>query len=443
MSTVIAWVVGVGVLVVGLAVSIGLHEVGHLLPAKRFGVKVTQYMVGFGPTVWSRRRGETEYGVKAVPLGGYIRMIGMYAPAADGTVRSGSTGAFQALAEDARQLAAEEIGPGEEDRTFYRLPVRKRLVVMLGGPVMNLLLATVFLGLVITTIGLPALTPRVSTVSACVLTAADAERGCRPGDPQAPAAAAGIRPGDVILSVDGREADGDWTRVQSAIREAAGRTVAVEVERDGEPVVLQAEVIANDVARVDDEGAVVTDADGEVVTDRVGFLGVSPSTEPVRQPVTAVPGYVADATWATAEVILNLPARMVGVAQAAFGDAERDPNGPIGLVGAGRLSGEIASSDLFATTTQRVAAMLGLLGSLNLALFVFNLVPLLPLDGGHVAGALWEGARRKVAALRGRPDPGPFDLARLLPVTYVVTALLVGMSVLLLYADIVRPITLG
>ena len=204
MSTVIAWVVGVGVLVVGLAVSIGLHEVGHLLPAKRFGVKVTQYMVGFGPTVWSRRRGETEYGVKAVPLGGYIRMIGMYAPAADGTVRSGSTGAFQALAEDARQLAAEEIGPGEEDRTFYRLPVRKRLVVMLGGPVMNLLLATVFLGLVITTIGLPALTPRVSTVSACVLTAADAERGCRPGDPQAPAAAAGIRPGDVILSVDGR-----------------------------------------------------------------------------------------------------------------------------------------------------------------------------------------------------------------------------------------------
>jgi len=443
MSAVVAWVVGVGVLVVGLAVSIGLHEVGHLLPAKRFGVKVTQYMVGFGPTVWSRRRGETEYGVKAIPLGGYIRMIGMYAPAPDGTARSGSTGAFQALAEDARKVAAEEVGPGEEHRTFYRLPVRERLVVMLGGPVMNLLLATVFLGLLLTAIGLPALTPRISSVSQCVLTAADGPRECTAADTPAPAAAAGVRPGDVIVSVDGEAADGDWTRVQSAIRASAGRTVPVEVERDGERLVLQAPIIATDVPRTTAGGELVTDAAGDPVTERVGFFGVTPTQEPVRQPVTAVPGYVADATWATAEVILNLPARMVGVAQAAFGDAERDPNGPIGLVGAGRLSGEIASSDLFTTTTQRVGAMLGLLGSLNLALFVFNLVPLLPLDGGHVVGALWEGLRRRVAALRGRPDPGPFDLARLLPVTYVVTALLLSMSVLLLYADIVRPITLG
>jgi membrane-associated protease RseP (regulator of RpoE activity) len=187
----------------------------------------------------------------------------------------------------------------------------------------------------------------------------------------------------------------------------------------------------------------VTGADGRVVTERVGFLGVSPTLEPVPQPLSSVPGYVAGATWKTAGVVLALPQRMVGVAQAAFGSGQRDPNGPIGLVGVGRLSGEVASSDLFATTGERVGAMLTILGSLNLALFVFNLVPLLPLDGGHVAGALWEAARRRVAVLRGRPDPGPFDLARLLPVTYVVTALLVGMSVLLLYADIVRPITLG
>jgi membrane-associated protease RseP (regulator of RpoE activity) len=156
-----------------------------------------------------------------------------------------------------------------------------------------------------------------------------------------------------------------------------------------------------------------------------------------------VPGFVAEQTWNVAKIVLTLPQRMVGVAQAAFGSGERDPNGPIGVVGVGRLSGEIASSDLFTSTGQRVSAIVTVLGSLNLALFVFNLVPLLPLDGGHVAGALWEGLRRRVAALRGRPDPGPFDLARLLPVTYVVTALLIGMSVLLLYADIVRPITLG
>jgi Zn-dependent protease len=134
---------------------------------------------------------------------------------------------------------------------------------------------------------------------------------------------------------------------------------------------------------------------------------------------------------------------MVDVAQAAFGSEERDPNGPIGVVGVGRLSGEVASSDLLASTRERVAVMLSLLGSLNIALFVFNLVPLMPLDGGHVAGALWEGARRQLAKLRGRPDPGPVDIARLMPLTYAIATVLVAMSGLLLYADIVRPITLG
>jgi membrane-associated protease RseP (regulator of RpoE activity) len=445
MNPVLATTIGVVVLVLGLAASIGLHEIGHLVPAKAFGVKVTQYMIGFGPTLFSRRRGETEYGVKAVPLGGYIRMIGMYAPAADGTARQGSTSAFGALADDARALAAEEVGPGEEHRTFYRLPVRKRVVVMLGGPVMNLLLATVFLGIFLTTSGLPQTTTKVAYVSACVVPATDADssRACTAGDPQTPAAAAGLKTGDVIVSVAGVPARGDWTRVQKAIRASAGRTVPVVVERGGQRRVLQAPIIANTVARTTADGTPVTDSSGTVLTTRAGYLGVSPAQALVAQPVSAVPGFVASSTWSTAKVVLALPQRMVGVAQAAFGHGERDPNGPIGLVGVGRLSGEVASSSVFTSTGQRVEAMLSILGSLNLALFVFNLVPLLPLDGGHVAGALWEAVRRRVAAWKGRPDPGPFDLARLLPVTYVVSALLVSMSVLLLYADIVRPIKLG
>jgi membrane-associated protease RseP (regulator of RpoE activity) len=441
----IAYAIGVLVVVVGLAVSIGLHEVGHLVPAKRFGVKVTQYMVGFGPTVWSRRRGETEYGLKWIPLGGYIRMIGMFPPVRGGDehhLRASSTGPFQSLADDARRASAEEIAPGDENRVFYRLPVRQRLVIMLGGPTMNLVLGFVFLGIVLTMIGLPSLTTRVSSVSECVqpVTAVDAE--CTAADPAAPAAEAGILPGDVIVAFGGTEVR-DWDEVRELIRSSPGQTVPVVVERDGERIELSAALIRSEREVIGADGELVTAPDGTPATESVGFFGVSPTQELVPQPVTEVPAFVGDAVVRTAAIIVNLPARMVDVANAAFGNAERDPNGPIGVVGVGRLSGEVASSDLLETTRERVAVMLSLLGSLNIALFVFNLIPLMPLDGGHVAGALWEGARRQLAKVRRRPDPGPVDIAKLLPVTYVVATLLIAMSGLLLYADIVRPITLG
>jgi membrane-associated protease RseP (regulator of RpoE activity) len=131
---------------------------------------------------------------------------------------------------------------------------------------------------------------------------------------------------------------------------------------------------------------------------------------------------------------------------AAFGGGQRDPNGPIGVVGVTRVAGEIASShdiEFVQGPRARISFLLSLLASLNLALFVFNLIPLLPLDGGHVAGALYEGARRAVARLRRRPDPGPTDVARLLPIAYAVSSVLVVMSVLLIYADVVNPVRIG
>ena len=140
MIDVLLYLLGILIILVGLAVSIGLHEIGHLVPAKLFGVKVTQYMIGFGKTIWSRRTGETEYGVKMLPLGGYIAMTGMYPPGKTGRARESTTGFLNTMVQEGREASAETIAVGEEGRTFYALPVWKKIVIMLGGPFMNLCL---------------------------------------------------------------------------------------------------------------------------------------------------------------------------------------------------------------------------------------------------------------------------------------------------------------
>ena len=157
-----------------MAVSIGLHEVGHMVPAKKFGVKVTQYFVGFGRTVWSTRRGETEYGLKAIPLGGYVKLVGMLPPAKDdplGRPRQSNTGMFTQLISDARHAEAELIKPGDEDRLFYRLPWWKKVIVMAGGPTVNLVIAFLLFAGIFGIYGVPEPTTTVSAVSECVITA--------------------------------------------------------------------------------------------------------------------------------------------------------------------------------------------------------------------------------------------------------------------------------
>lgn len=424
--------IGLAVFAVGILGSIALHEVGHLVPAKKFGVRVTQYMVGFGPTVWSRVRGETEYGVKAVPLGGYIRMVGMFPPrrTRDGELvhSATTTGPIQSLIEDARRTSAAEIPSGEEHRAFYQLSVPKKLVVMLGGPTMNLVLAAVLYALAMVVLGVPSLTMTVDRVASCV--PSDVTATCTAQDPRSPASEAGVQPGDVIVAVDGVRYD-DWMSVVDEVRSRAGEDVTLTVIRDGSTLTLPVTVGSTEVPKDGNPNELV----------EAGFIGVSPMVEQVREPLTAVPGRMWEFVARSATAIASIPGKMVGVWNAAFGNDERDPTGPVSVVGVGRFSMEVAQDQ--STWSWKLANWLTLLAALNMALFFFNLIPLLPLDGGHVAGALYEGARRQIARARGQPDPGPVDVARMLPLAYTVAFVLIGLSVLLIYADLVNPITLN
>lgn len=437
------FILGVVIILIGLALSIALHEIGHLVPAKLFGVKVTQYMIGFGKTLFSFRRGETQYGVKAIPLGGYISMIGMFPPGKDGRAgRNSTTGFMQAMVQDARTASAETVAVGEEDRTFYRLPVWKRIVIMFGGPFMNLVIGIVLFGVLLMGFGTPQSSTTIGSVSQCVLpaTSATTTKTCTSADPAGPAAAAGLKPGDTLVSIDGTKIT-SWAQSTAIIRESAGRTLSVVVERDGVERTVALTPKTNQVAKTDAAGKIVTNPDGSTAVLTVGFVGIGAMPELVPQPITAVLPAVGEQTGAVVNVFLHLPQRMVDVWNAAFGSGERDPNGPVSVVGIGRAAGELTALD-GVPLIDKIYTMLGMLASLNIALFVFNLVPLLPLDGGHIAGALWEGFRRTMAKLFKRRDPGPVDMAKLMPLTFAVVIVLGGMSVLLMYADIVKPINL-
>ena len=162
--------IGILVFAFGILFSIGLHEIGHLVPAKKFGVRVPTYMVGFGPTIWSKVKGETEYGIKLLPFGGYIRMIGMYPPSRK-EVDPEKLGRMSNLIEEARKETLSEISESDRNRVFYNLSVPKKLTVMFGGPFMNLVIATVLFVVTLSGIGVSAPSTTLSNVTACVPTA--------------------------------------------------------------------------------------------------------------------------------------------------------------------------------------------------------------------------------------------------------------------------------
>jgi membrane-associated protease RseP (regulator of RpoE activity) len=432
--TTLMTVLGIVVFVVGLLFSIAWHELGHLSTAKLFGIRVPQYMVGFGPTLWSRRKGETEYGVKAIPLGGYIRMIGMFPPGDDGKVKARSTSPWRGMIEDARSAAFEELRPGDEKRLFYTRKPWKRVIVMFAGPFMNLILAVViFLG-VLMGFGINTQTTTVSTVSDCVISQSENRDKCADGDPASPAKAAGLEPGDRIVAFNGRPVE-DWGTLQDRIRDTIG-PASITVERDGATKTLHANLVENQVAKNDGSGRPVP---GEFV--KAGFLGFSPATGVVKQSFAESADRMGDIITHGFGALLDIPSKVPALWDAAFGDGEREADSPMGVVGAARVGGEVFNLDI--PPEQRVATMLFLVAGFNLSLFLFNMLPLLPLDGGHIAGALWESVRRQAARVFRRPDPGPFDVAQLMPVAYVVAGIFICFTLLVLVADVVNPVRIS
>ncbi|WP_369215086.1 M50 family metallopeptidase [Streptomyces flavofungini] len=432
--TTLMMILGIVVFVIGLLFSIAWHELGHLSTAKMFGIRVPQYMVGFGPTLFSRKKGDTEYGVKAIPLGGYIRMIGMFPPGPDGRIEARSTSPWRGMIEDARSAAFEELKPGDETRLFYTRKPWKRVIVMFAGPFMNLILAVViFLG-VMMTFGISSQTTQVGKVSDCVIQQSENRAKCEKGDKAAPAKAAGLKAGDKIVAFQGKPVD-DWSTLQSRIRETIG-PATITVEREGETKVLHADLIRNQVTKTDGDGAYV---EGKYVY--AGFLGFTPATGIVQQSFGDSVSRMGDMMENGVESIIALPSKIPDLWNAAFGEGERKQDSPMGVVGAARVGGEVFTLDI--PPENQIAMMLFLVAGFNLSLFLFNMLPLLPLDGGHIAGALWESVRRNAAKVLRRPDPGPFDVAKLMPVAYVVAGIFICFTILVLIADVVNPVRIS
>lgn len=417
--------VGVVAFALGILIAVSLHEAGHLGTAKLFGMKATRYFVGFGPTLWSFRRGETEYGLKALPLGGFVKIVGM-TPQDDDTT------------------------PEDEHRAMWRFPVWKRTVVMAAGIGTHFVLAFALLWGIFAFAALPdpskleTAPARVDAVTPCVELEwgidpeTGGERACVPGqDPASPASQVGLRAGDEITAING-EPISEWGQLTDRIRAAGGTVIRLTYDRDGQT--HTAEVALPQVERIKEDVPAgtplteITPADRE----RVGMLGITPVIPRTTYGPVEGTGLAIEQTGLlfqrTVQALARLPERVPDLWEAVWG-GPRDPETPVSVVGASRIAGELWERG-------DIVNVIFLLAALNFFIGIFNLLPLLPLDGGHIAIAWFEKARSWLYARLGRPDPGRVDYYKLMPVTYVVIFIMAGFFLLTVAADIVNPITL-
>ena len=391
---------GVFVFVFALLASIAIHELGHLLTAKRFGMKASRYFIGMGPTLWSTRRGETEYGVKALPIGGFVKIVGM------------------------TQL--EDLDdPRDTPRAFWRQPAPQRAIVLAAGSFMHFVIALVVLYAALVAFGEPTTeTTRVRFVSECL--EPDVKTECE-GKPEAPAKAAGVQEGDRVVAFGGEEV-ADWQSLTQLIRkQPAGRTELV-VLRDGVRVPLEVSVVRRQIEQVD----------GTFVEG--GQIGLYPGENKDHGIVSAVPrtgSFLWELTTGSVAGLAKLPGQIPELFKDQVEGNERraSEGAPVGVVDLGRISADAFVDGDF-------LAVMFMIAGLNVFVGLFNLLPLLPLDGGHLAILGFEQARTKVYKLIGRRDPGRVDLRKLMPAMVAFIVVMGSVALMLVYAGIANPISL-
>jgi membrane-associated protease RseP (regulator of RpoE activity) len=387
--------IGVLAFVSALLFSIMVHEYGHYITAKRYGMRVTEFFLGFGKRIWSTQRGETEFGIKAIPAGGYCKISGM-------SVR-------------------DEMPADIAHRAFYKARTREKLVVLGSGSVLHFILGFLFLFILFTGVGVVKSLPIIQEVLPCV----PAKTECTSSDPISPAKQAGLLPGDEVVGINGVR-NLEWSEISPVLRESAGKQVSLVILRDGSEINI-------------DLVAATRTVDGE---DR-GFIGIVNKYGLVKEnPISAI-GSSAEATAqlfvGSIKALIGLPQQIPTLIRQTFLGEERGTDGLVGIVGVARATGETASSSNL-TMGEKIATFLLIIASLNIFVGIFNLIPILPLDGGHIAVALFEGARRQIYRIRGRTEPGKVDIEKLTPITVIVLVALIFLTALLLIADIFNPI---
>jgi membrane-associated protease RseP (regulator of RpoE activity) len=404
-----------------ILVSVSLHEIGHFVPAKIFKIRVLQYFVGFGKTLWSVTKGGTQYGVKLIPLGGYVRLLGMYPPP-----HPGRDTWLKRLADDARDAEWDSITPDDVGQRvlFYQHPVWQRIIVMVSGVAMNTLIAYgLFLGVNLAHGQEVRGDPIVGRVIACVDETAQV---CQP----TPAARAGLEADDWIVAVNGVET-ATWSEMTAAVRDNGSGRLTLTIERDGTRI---------DLPAVDGAVATVADPADPGSTIEAGFLGVTEGHVLLHPGPIATARQMGTMVIDAAEALIRLPVSAVTMIVDVIRGEERDPSGPISVIGASMIAGEVAEADV--DLGDKIALYATLLASLNLFVAVMNLLPFPPFDGGHIVAALWEKIRQGIARARGRVDHRPVDPAYLLPVAYIVWGVIALLGAIIIVADIVSPVSL-